>query len=982
MISDFRIKGGLIDRKKPLGFSFNGAMLEGYAGDTLASALLANGIHMVGRSFKYHRPRGILSAGVEEPNALVTIGTGADQDPNIRATVAELYDKMVASSQNHVGSLGFDLMAVNDLLSPVLAAGFYYKTFMWPAALWEKLYEPVIRRAAGLGALSGADDPSRYDKGYRHCDLLVIGSGAAGLMAALAAGQAGLDVILAEQDFIMGGRLNAETDLIDGQPAATWAANAAAELAAMENVRLMPRTTVYGAYDHGVYGALERITDHRADPGDAPRQVLWRIFSKRAVLAAGSIERPIAFGQNDRPGIMLAGAVREYANRYAVAAGQNVTVFTNNNDGWRTAHDLTAAGVHVGTIIDTRDATDMAPPQGVRVISNGGILKTKGRGRVRQITLTSGEVINTDCVAVSGGWSPTVHLTCHHRGRPVWNSDIAGFVPAGELPPGMIVVGAANGRMQMTEALADGIAAAAAVARDLGGRKVTIKAPAATDWPFAISPCWHVPSGKVRAWLDFQNDVTTKDVKQAHLEGFRSVEHLKRYTTLGMATDQGKTANIPGLAVMAEISGKSMDEVGTTIFRPPYTPVPIGAFAGRGRGPHFMPTRKTPTHGWAEEQNAVFVEAGLWKRAQWYPQAGETHWRQSVDREVIATRSSLGICDVSTLGKIDIKGKDAREFVNRVYSNGFAKLPVGKVRYGLMLRDDGFVMDDGTTACMAEDHFIMTTTTANAGPVYRHLEFCRQGLWPELDVALISTTDQVAQFALAGPNARRLLEKIVDPGFDLSNAAFPFMAAAELTICGGVAARLFRISFSGELAYELAVPARYGDALVRVLMDAGEEFGITPYGTEALNVMRIEKGHPTANELNGQTSAHHLGMAKLLSPSKDFIGRVMAWRDELIRPDGIRLVGLKPVNPADMLTAGAHFLDRGAPSRSAYDLGWMSSVAYSPLLASSIGLGFVREGHDRMGDIIRAVDFVRGKDVEVEITSAHFVDPEGRRLHD
>ena len=390
-----------------------------------------------------------------------------------------------------------------------------------------------------------------------------------------------------------------------------------------------------------------------------------------------------------------------------------------------------------------------------------------------------------------------------------------------------------------------------------------------------------------------------------------------------------------------------------------------------------MPTRKTPTHGWAEEQNAVFVEAGLWKRAQWYPQAGETHWRQSVDREVIATRSSLGICDVSTLGKIDIKGKDAREFVNRVYSNGFAKLPVGKVRYGLMLRDDGFVMDDGTTACMAEDHFIMTTTTANAGPVYRHLEFCRQGLWPELDVALISTTDQVAQFALAGPNSRRLLEKIVDPEFDLSNAAFPFMAAAELTICGGVAARLFRISFSGELAYELAVPARYGDALVRVLMDAGEEFGITPYGTEALNVMRIEKGHPTANELNGQTSAHHLGMAKLLSPSKDFIGRVMAWRDELIRPDGIRLVGLKPVNPADMLTAGAHFLDRGAPSRSAYDLGWMSSVAYSPLLASSIGLGFVREGHDRMGDIIRAVDFVRGKDVEVEITSAHFVDPEG-----
>ena len=982
MITNFRIKGGLIDRRKSLGFSFNGKTMTGHGGDTLASALLANGVHMVGRSFKYHRPRGILTAGAEEPNALITLGRDADQDPNIRATVAELYDGMEAFSQNHVGSLNVDLMAVNDLFSPLLGAGFYYKTFMWPAAFWEKLYEPLIRRAAGLGALSGQDDPSRYDKGYRHCDLLVIGSGAAGLMAALTAGRAGLDVIIAEQDFMLGGRLNAEQDQIDGKKAAVWAADVAAELATMPNVRLMPRTTVYGAYDHGVYGALERITDHLANPGDAPRQVLWRIYSKRAILASGSIERPIAFGHNDRPGIMLAGAVREYANRYAVAAGQNVTVFTNNNDGWRTAHDLNRAGVHVEAVIDTRHSTDMTAPKGCRVITGSGIANTKGRGRVREITLTNGDVIKTDCVAVSGGWSPTVHLTCHHRGRPVWNADIAGFVPAGELPPGMIVIGAANGRMNLSDALGDGITAANTVSRDLGGKKVAAKPPATDDWPFAIESSWHVPSGKVRAWVDFQNDVTTKDVKQAHLEGFRSVEHLKRYTTLGMATDQGKIANIPGLAMMAEISGKTMDDVGTTIFRPPYTPVPIGAFAGRGRGQHFMPTRKTPTHGWAEEQNAVFVEAGLWKRAQWYPRAGETHWRQSVDREVIATRSSLGICDVSTLGKIDIKGRDAREFVNRVYSNGFAKLPVGKVRYGLMLRDDGFVMDDGTTACMAEDHFIMTTTTANAGPVYRHLEFCRQGLWPDLDVALISTTDQVAQFALAGPNARRLLEKIVDAGTDLSNEAFPFMAAGEISICGGVQARLFRISFSGELAYELAVPARYGDSLVRVLMDAGSEFGITPYGTEALNVMRIEKGHPTANELNGQTSAHHLGMEKLLSPSKDYIGRVMAWRDELIRPDGIRLVGLKPVNPDETLTAGAHFLDKGAPTRAGHDLGWMTSVAYSPILSSSIGLGFVQEGRDRMGEVIRAIDLVRGKDIEVQITNPHFVDPEGRRLHD
>jgi sarcosine oxidase subunit alpha len=976
-----RINGGLINRRKPVWFSFNGQTMTGRGGDTLASALLANGIHMVGRSFKYHRPRGIFSSGVEEPNALVTIGSEADQDPNVRATVAELHDGLEAFSQNHVGSLEFDLMAVNDLIAPFLGAGFYYKTFMWPAALWEKLYEPMIRRSAGLGALSGESDPSRYDKGYRHCDLLVIGSGAAGLTAALAAGRAGLDVILAEQDFIFGGRLNAETDVIGRKPSAEWAAETVAELAAMKNVRMMPRTTVAGAYDHGVYGALERVTDHLDNPGDKPRQILWRIYTKRAILASGSIERPIAFGHNDRPGIMLAGAVREYANRYAVAAGSNITILTNNNDGWRTAYDLNEAGVHVAAIIDTREEPPFTPPEGTRLIADAGVVDTSGKERVESITLTTGEELETDCLAVSGGWSPSVHLTCHHRGRPVWDDQIAGFVPAGGLPPGMIVAGATNGRMQISEVFADGVSAARTVVKDLGG-KVTTSPPKAKDWPFAIEPCWYIPSGRARAWVDFQNDVTAKDVKQAHLEGFRSVEHLKRYTTMGMATDQGKTSNIPGLAIMAEISGKSMDEVGTTIFRPPYTPIPIGAFAGRSRGLCFRPTRKTPTHAWAAEQGAVFVDSGLWKRAQWYPRPGETHWRQSVDREVTSTRSSVGICDVSTLGKIDIKGDDAREFINRVYSNGFAKLAPGKVRYGVMLRDDGFVMDDGTTACVADDHFIMTTTTANAGPVYRHLEFCRQCLWPKLDVALISTTDQVAQYAVAGPNSRRLLEKIVDPGTDISNEAFPYMGTTGLKICGGINARLFRISFSGELAYELSVPARYGDSLVRVLMEAGAEFDVTPYGTEALNVMRIEKGHPTGNELTGQTSAHHLGMEKLLSPSKDFIGRAMAWREELIRPDGIRLVGFKALDPKAMLDAGAHFLDFGAPNRASHDLGWMSSTAFSPILGTSIGLGFIREGHDRMGDVVRAVDLVRGQDIEVEVTSPHFIDPEGRRLRD
>ena len=989
MASNFRLTGGQINRNTPLNFSFNGKALGGYEGDTLASALLANGIHLVGRSFKYHRPRGILSAGIEEPNALMTIGTGAHRDPNTRATVAELYDGMVAKSQNHIGPLGFDLMAINDRLSNVLTAGFYYKTFMWPAAFWEKIYEPIIRHAAGLGALSGEHDPSRYDKGYLHCDVLVIGGGATGLMAALTAGRAGLKVVLADEDFRMGGRLNAETDKIDGKTGADWAAEATAELTAMPNVRVLTRTTVYGAYDHGIYGALERVGEHKPTPAGT-RQILWRIYSKRAVLAAGAIERPIAFQDNDRPGIMLAGAVRQYANRYAVAAGQNVSVFTNNNDGWRTAHDLAAQGVTIAAIIDTRhnplDDQTLSAPQDCRVITGAGIAGTTGRLRVNGLTTTTGETIKTDAIAVSGGWSPTVHLTCHQRGRPAWRDDIAAFVPSGDLPMGMVVAGAANGEVTLSQCLATGHDAAAAVARDLGKsvKKMTLPKTGDSGFApsFAIEALWHIPPKKGRAWVDFQNDVTTKDIILAEQEGFTAVEHLKRYTTLGMATDQGKTANIPGLAVMAEITGQTIPEVGTTIFRPPYSPVPISAFVGRATGKNYMPTRLTPSHQWAKDRGAVMIEVGLWYRAQWYPQPGETHWQESVNREVIATRSAVGICDVSTLGKIDIKGRDAGEFINRVYANGFAKLPVGKTRYGLMLREDGFVMDDGTTARLAEHHYVMTTTTANAVGVYRHLDFCRQAIWPDLDVAIISTTDQFAQFAVAGPHSRKLLSRLVDQGFDLSNDAFPFMAAAELTICNGIPARLFRISFSGELAYELAVPAGYGNSLAETLMAAGEDLGVTPYGLEALNVMRIEKGHPTGAELTGQMSAHHLGMERMLSKTKDFIGATLSKRPELTRPDGHRLVGLKAINPNDRLTAGAHFLDQGAATRRENDLGWMTSVAWSPIVGASIGLGFVQNGHSRYGDIIRATDFVRGTDIEVEIVHPHFVDPEGKRLHD
>ncbi|SEM22108.1 sarcosine oxidase subunit alpha [Roseovarius tolerans] len=970
-----RIKGGLIDRSTEISFTFNGKAMRGHPGDTLASALLANGQRLVGRSFKYHRPRGIFTAGSEEPNALVELRKGAAQEPNTRTTVAELFDGLSARSQNHRGSLEFDLMAVTDLLSPFLSAGFYYKTFMWPRAFWEKLYEPAIRASAGLGRLSMEEDPDTYDKGYLHCDLLVIGAGPAGLMAARTAARAGARVIVADEDFVLGGRLNAETLEVDGAAGADWAAGVVAELAAMANVRLMPRSTVYGAYDHGVYGVLERCTDHLASSGGKPRQVLWRVYSRHAVLAAGATERPIAFGNNDRPGVMLAGAVRAYANRWGVAPGRRVAVFTNSDDGWRTAADLAAKGVEVPAVIDTRDAPAVCDVPGARHMRGAAVMDTKGRKGLRQITLTDGQMIDVDCLAVSGGWNPNVHLTCHQRGRPAWRDDLAAFVPGHDLPPGMVVAGAANGAMTLAAALREG----RVVAERLGYADKS-DLPRAEDEPRDCAPVWHVPQSRARAWLDLQNDVTVKDVKQAHQEGFRAVEHLKRYTTLGMATDQGKTANIPALAIMADCTGRTIPETGTTIFRPPYTPVPIGALAGRARGREFRPYRLTPSHRWAEANGATFVEVGNWLRAQWFAREGEQGWRDSVDREVLMTRGSVGICDVTTLGKIDIQGRDAGEFLNRVYCNGFATLAVGRVRYGLMLREDGIAYDDGTTARLGEHHYVMTTTTANAVTVFRRLEFARQCLWPDLDVHLISTTDGWAQFAVAGPNARNLLRKVVDESHDLSNEAFPFMACGEVTVCDGMPARLFRISFSGELAYEVAVPARYGNAMMGVLMEAGREFDAVPYGTEALGVMRIEKGHAAGNELNGQTTAHNLGMGRMVSRKKDCIGNVLSQRPEMLREDAVKLVGFRPVDRATGLIAGSHFIGQGDAATMENDQGWMSSVAYSPSLGHSIGLGFLKRGDARMGEILRAVSPVHGREMEVEVVSAHFIDPDGERL--
>ncbi len=986
----FRTQSGcVVERAHPLSFRFDGRDYDGLAGDTLASALLANGVRLVGRSFKYHRPRGILSAGSEEPNALVELRTGARREPNTRATVAELYEGLEASSQNRWPSLRYDALSINAALAPVFAAGFYYKTFMWPKSFWEKLYEPMIRRAAGLGRAAGAPDPDHYETMHAHCDVLVIGAGSSGLAAALAAGRSGARVIVVDEDAHAGGRLNAERREIDGRSGAQWARDAIAELESIPEVRVLTRTTLFGVYDHGQYGAVERVSDHLAVPAEhMPRQRYWRIVAKRAVLAAGAIERPHVFGGNDRPGVMLAGAVRSYINKYGVLPGRDIAIFTTSDDGWRTVADIVASGGRVAAVVDAR--ADVPPGMrqtadklGIRVLSGGQVVGTSGRPELTSIEIiqASGrrETIACDALAMANGWNPIVHLDSHLSQRPVWNETISAFVP-GALPGGLTAVGAASGQFLLSDGLDAGARAGAAAAVECGFKASMAKAYATDAETMAHTPLWRTRVAKGKAFVDFQNDVAASDIELAHREGFRAVEHLKRYTTLGMATDQGKTSNLAGLSIMAELTGKPIPQVGTTMFRPPFTPVAIGALAGHHRGKDFRPVRHTPSHRWAEENHASFVTAGPWLRAAFFPKPGETDWLQTVTREVETVRSAVGICDVTTLGKIDIQGPDAISLIEMACGNAFRTLPVGKARYAILLREDGFVMDDGTVARIGETHFVMTASTANAGRVMQHLEFVHQWLCPDLDVQIVSISEQWAQYAIAGPRARDTLRRIVDPGFDIGNEAFPFLACAEISVANGIKARLFRISFSGELAYELAVPARYGDAAWRAILEAGAGCGITPYGTEALSVMRIEKGHVAGAEINGQTTARDLGLGGMMAKKKDYIGRLMKDRPALVAPERPILVGVKPVDLEQRIRAGSHFLGLDAQPSLVNDEGYVTSVAYSPTLGQWIGLGLLRNGAARHGERVRAYDPVRNGDVVCEICAPCFVDPNEEKL--
>jgi methylglutamate dehydrogenase subunit C len=968
-----RIDGkGLIDRTRPLRFRFDGRDYAAYKGDTLASALIANDVKLVGRSFKYHRPRGILTAGSEEPNALVEIVGARNQTPNVRATVQEVFEGLVAQSQNRLGSLKYDLMAVNDYLSPFLSAGFYYKTFMWPRAFWEGLYEPLIRRAAGLGSLSGKPDEGVYEKAFAFCDVLVIGAGPAGLMAALTAGRSGADVILAEETPNLGGRLLSDGGEIDGVPATDWVAAVEGELRAMPNVRIMTLTAVTGAYDHGTYGALERVGLHKTARPNLPRECFWRIVAGHAVLASGALERSIAFPDNDRPGIMMASGVRTYLNRYGVVPGQRVTLFTNTDAARGVARDLMAAGVTVAAIIDPRP--DASAVEECPVHLGAEVVGTRGRLGLREITVRKGDEefkIETDVLAVSGGWNPTLHLTCHMNGRPEWNEALAAFVPSKGAVPGLMAVGAANGSFTTHGALTSGQAAASAAARALGRRVAADPVPEAEDVPYRLRAIWAV-EGKGRAWLDLANDVTTKDVKLAAQENFRSVEHMKRYTTQGMAPDQGKNSNVAALAVLADATGRSIAETGVTTFRPPYVPVSIAAMGAGGLGAGFAPQRFLTSDQASRDRGAPMIEAGLWYRPSYFPKPGEATWREACDREVVMVRDAVGVADVSTLGKIDIQGKDAGRFLDFVYTNTFSTLPVGRVRYGLMLREDGHVLDDGTTARLGENHYLMTTTTAAAGLVMRHLDFVHQAFCADWHVRFTSVTESWAQFAVAGPKARALLNSVMDQPM----GEVPFMAVIPVQV-GGVEGRLFRISFSGEEGYEIAVPTRYGEAMFRDLLARAETMGGGPYGMEALNVLRIEKGFITHAEIHGRVTAADIGMEKMISAKKDCIGKAAALRPGLTGPEREQLVGIRTV---DTITAGAHLFVPGEEAVRQNSQGYVTSVCWSPVVGAWLGLAFLKNGRARHGERVRLVDHLRGIEMICEVCSPVFFDPEGVKL--
>ena len=996
-------EGGRIERSRVLHFSFDGRAYTGVAGDTLASALLANGVHLMGRSFKYHRPRGVLACGAEEPNALVAVRRDtARYTPNLRATQLELYEGLTAHSQNRWPSLAFDLGAVNDLLAPFIPAGFYYKTFMWPRSAWQWLYEPRIRAAAGLGLSPTEADPDRYASRYAHCDVLVVGAGPAGLAAAAAAAASGARVLLCDEQNEFGGTLLAddprEAPAIEGRPAVQWLKETLAALGSNTRVTLLPRTTAFGYFPHNLLGLNERLTEHLADPHpDVPRERQWQVRAREVVLATGAIERPLVFPGNDRPGIMLAGAARTWLNRYGVLPGTRAVVVTACDEAYRAALELQEAGVFIASIAEVRARDDgpwaaKARAAGIPVLTRATVLGTGGRRRVSSIVLAQlegGEPLAQtqpcDLVLMSGGFTPSVHLFSQSRGKLLWDERLQAFLP-GKPAERARSAGACRGVFELGAALADGAAAGAAAAFEATapartgvrpGGAAAAAPPCAGGGPGFAGALPQPAGARARAFVDWQNDVTTGDLALATREGFSSIEHIKRYTTTGMATDQGKTSNLNALGIVSRTLGKPIPEVGLTTFRMPYTPVSFGSFAGLSRGELFDPVRTTPMHEWARARGAVFEDVGLWKRARHFPRGAE-HLHAAVGRECLAVRNACGVFDASTLGKIEVVGQDAVTFMNRLYVNAWTSLAVGRCRYGLLLRDDGFVYDDGVAARVSENRFHVTTTTGGAPRVLAMMEDYLQTEWSDLKVWLTSTTEQWAVVAVQGPNARAVLTDLVD--IDLTAGALPHMSVALGHICG-VPMRLFRVSFTGELGFEVNVPADFGPAVWEAIWDAGQAHGITPYGTETMHVLRAEKGYIiVGQDTDGTVTPDDVGLGWAIGKNKpDFVGKRSLVRAAMISPERRQLVGLLTSDPQVVLEEGAQVMAQAGARAPARALGHVTSSYYSSVLGRSIAMGLVTGGRARLGHTLFVS--VPAGDIPVQVASPVFYDPEGRRLH-
>ncbi len=952
-MSGFRLdQGGRIDRSQPVRFSFDGVTYHGFAGDTLASALLANGVMLFGRSFKYHRPRGLLGAGSEEPNALVSVSRGPGRHtPNLRATAVELYDGLVATSQNRWPSLKTDLGAINDRLGMFLPAGFYNKTFMWPRSFWDKLYEPLIRRMAGLGEAPHESDPDHYGATYAHCDLLIVGAGPAGIDAALAASGTAKRVILIDEQDEPGGGALSDPGLWP------WLRESLKDLAAAPNIMVLRRTTAFGYYHDNFIGAVERLTDHQAKLGDGAREKLWRIRAGEVILAQGAIERPLVFAGNDVPGVMLASAARTYLQRYGVAVGRSVAVMAAHDSGWLDAFAHARAGVTIAAIVEIREAVSPAllgeaQVLGIAVKLGHSVIDVHGRHAVTGLTSARADGsavtrIACDAVLMAGGWTPSVHLWSHSKGSLAWDAAQGAYVP--DQPNEKVrCVGACSGKW------------------DFGSGLVTDALPTPRD------------QNRIKAFVDFQNDVTAKDITLAVREGFKSIEHIKRYTTTGMATDQGKTSNLNGLQIAAQALGRDVTAVGLTAFRPPYTPQTFGALAGHAKDALFQPVRKSPIDSWAEENGAVFELVAQWRRARYFPQ-GEEEMHAAVNRECRAVRASVGIFDASTLGKIEVVGPDAAEFLGRMYTNPWKALEPGRCRYGLLLKEDGFITDDGVSARLAPDRFHLTTTTGGAARVLNMMEDYLQTEWPDLDVWLTSTTEQWAVIALQGPLARKLLEPLV-AGIDLTADAFPHMAIREGTICG-VPTRLFRVSFTGELGFEINVPAAYGRALWERLMIAGAEYGITPYGTEAMHVLRAEKGFIiVGQDTDGTVTPYDAGLGWAVGKKKpDFVGKRSLSRSDIVAPGRKQLVGLLTDDPTVVLEEGAQIVADPAQAVPMTMIGHVTSAYWSEALGRSIALALVAGGQDRMGEVLYVP--MPNRVISVKVSGCVFFDSEGARLN-